>query len=382
MIGGDLFPIEVTLRNPVDRRDLVTYIIRPEDNQLARDWQRALMDILQRELHLEKNFCFLGFPHSARDVAYLCERLNQHINQINRFNQTKSWQTQGLEPYYIEEHFCEDSVRYADDPELGKKRLQVKHQLMNRLHNHFETLQGRIWQISDYYTHADPATRYAIRQLNNICHELESLLLSQRKLKTDPYWVRPSQITTWFDAPRHKLTDGHRQGFLSNRYDRVFGGVYMHWTQIGKTLYEVFRDENAPRLTVGSDATDITVGSGATCEAITALKFYSGEFDIEWGRDVVRGGSHPWHDQEQQRFKSWIQQNGLDFDDVNLSLGYLKIGQVDIEQSFPGMTIDQIWQLMGQHLDIYKIKINDVSATYDYCWSDHNHESRQIKALE
>ena len=382
MSGGDLFPVEVTLRNPLDRSDLVTYVIRPENNQLARDWQRALADILQRGLHLEKNFCFLGFPFNDRDTPYLCAELNRHIDQINGFNHTGCWQQQGLEPYFIEEYFCERSVSYADDLRLGKKRLQVKHGLMNQLHNHFEILQGKIWQISDYYKHADLKTCYAIRQLNNICHELESLLLSQRKLVTDPHWVRPSQITTWFDAPRHVLSDEHRQGFLSNRYNRVFGGVYMHWTQIGKTLYEVFRDEDSPKLNVGHDATDISVGSGATCEAITALKFYSGEFDIEWGRDVVQGGLHPWHDQEQQRFRAWIQENGLDFDDTNLSLGYLKIGQVDIEQSFPGMTVDEIWKLMGNHLDIYKIQINDISATYDYCWSDHDHEARQISALE
>jgi len=70
------------------------------------------------------------------------------------------------------------------------------------------------------------------------------------------------------------LTDEHRQGFLTNGYDRVFGGVYMHWTQIGKTLFEVFRDEHAPELTA------------TVCEAITELKYFSGEFDVEWGKSV------------------------------------------------------------------------------------------------
>jgi hypothetical protein len=250
------------------------------------------------------------------------------------------------------------------------------------LHNHFETLQGRVWDLSEYYRHADAQTKYAIRQLNNICHELESLILSQRKLVTNPQWVRPSQITTFFNSRRYELTDQHRQGFATNRYDRVFGGVYMHWTQIGKTLFEVFRDENAPQLNVGQDATDITVRSGATCEAITALKFYSGEFDIEWGRDVVSGGAHPWHDQEQQQFRQWIESNGLDFGDPRLSLGYLKIGQVDVAQSFPGMSVEKIWQVLGDHLDIYKIEINGHVATYDYCWSDADHEARQISSLE
>ena len=47
----------------------------------------------------------------------------------------------------------------------------------------------------------------------------------------------------------------------------------MHWCQIGKTLMEVYRDEGAPVLT------------DTVCEAITHLKYYSGEFDVEWGND-------------------------------------------------------------------------------------------------
>lgn len=379
--GGDLSPVKVTLRNPVARDQKISYTIIPEQNQLARDWLRALCDILDQKLHLEKNFCFLGFPYTARSVQYLCDQLNRHIHCINAFNSTKIWQDATLDEYWIEEWFSDPVVRYADDLSLGKNRLSIKHDVMNRLHNHFERLQGRVWDLSAYYRHADVQTQYAIRQLNNICHELESLILSQRKLATDPQWVRPSQITTFFGSSRHMLTDQHRLGFVENGYDRVFGGVYMHWTQIGKTLFEVFRDEHAPRLNVGSDATDITVGSGATCEAITALKFFSGEFDIEWGRDVVSGGSHPWHDQEQQRFQQWISDNGLDFRDPKLSLGYLKIGQVDIESSFGSRDIDEIWKVLGQHLDIYSIECGEHRAIFDYCWSDIDHEQRQISQL-
>ncbi len=40
---------------------------------------------------------------------------------------------------------------------------------------------------------------------------------------------------------------------------------------MGKTLYEVFRDEGAPKMTE------------AMCSEINHQKYYSGEFDIEWG---------------------------------------------------------------------------------------------------
>ena len=382
MPGTKLSPVKVTLRNPLDRADQLVYTITPDDNQLAQDWHQALRAILQSGLHLEKNFCFLGFPHTPRTVEFLCDQLNRYVTHINHFNATGVWEKSGLKSYWIEEVFSDINVRFPIDPVLGRRQYFTKHEIMNRLHNHFEVLQGTVWAPSDYYRHANARTRYAIRQLNLICHELESLILSQRKLLQDPEWVRPSQITTFVHAPRHELTDEHRRGFARNKYDRVLGGVYMHWTQIGKTLYEVFRDESAPKLNVGLDATDISIGSGTTCEAINSLKYYSGEFDIEWARDVVRGGPHPWHDQEQDQFEAWLIENNLSIDDPRLSLGYLKIGQVDLQSSFGTTDPETIWKKLGQHLDIYSIEVDGTVGIFAYAWSDTDHEQRQLENLK
>ena len=383
MTGGNLSPVKVTLRDPCRHSDTLTYNITPENNQLAKDWIAALKEILSKNLHLEKNFCFLGFPHTSRTVKYLCDNLNKYITWINYYNASPmSWRFKGLESYWIEEYFSEETVRYPNDAALGTNQFRIKHDIFNRLHNHFEHLQGTVWNQSYYYKHANWQTRYAIRQLNLLCHELESLILSQRKWTLDRHWVRPSQITTFVHATRYHLTDEHRQGFVENEYDRVLGGVYMHWNQIGKTLYEVFRDEHAPALNVGLDPTDISLDTGTTCEAINALKFYSGEFDIEWSRDVVRGGSAPWHDDEQIRFKKWLLDNNIDPTNSQLSLGYLKIGQVELLESFGTTDASEIWQQLGSHLDIYSIEVDGVVGTFDYAWSDPDHESCQIENLK
>ena len=117
------------------------------------------------------------------------------------------------------------------------------------MHRHFEELQGTAWQLSKFYTQADIETKYAIRQLNNICHEIESWVNSDRKNYIEPEWMRPAQITTFLNAPRYNLHDDDFELFRENRYDRELGGVYLHWSQVGKTLYEVFRDEHAPKMT-------------------------------------------------------------------------------------------------------------------------------------
>ena len=202
-----------------------------------------------------------------------------------------------------------------------------------------------------------------------MCHEIETLCLSLRKKFYSPEWIRPSQITTFLNATRYKLNNEHRKGFLTNGYDRKFGHVYMHWAQIGKTLYEVFRDEN------GADI------DKAMCDAITHLEYYSGEFDVEWGQDVVYGNSQPWHTKEMDLYYQWLERNGFNTKDPNLSLGYLEIGKIDLRKSFGTNDVNSIWNLMSNRLDIKSISCLGATANYNYNWADIDYEQKQINFL-
>ncbi len=347
--------VKIILRNPLNHSDQIDYTIIPADNALAQDWITALKLLVQSDSLLEKNFCFMGFPNTARNLEYLCNEANQAASVINNF----------FDDYKIKEVLRPEDCLAYDYADNGPN-----HEVFNRLHNHFEILQGTVNNLSNYYYRADYETKYAIRQLNNTCHEMETLILSQRKLATNPYWVRPSQINTFLAAPRYDLKDIHRDGFVTNGYDRVLGGVYMHWAQIGKTLFEVFRDEHAPELT------------DTVCSAINELLYYSGEFDIEWGNDVIYTGNAPWHDAQQDKFRKWLLANGRDPQDPTLSLGYLPIGQVALQESFGTTDYQAIWDILGSHSDIYKIEIDGVSGTFDYCWTDANYKQQQIDMMQ
>lgn len=351
--------VKVTLRNPLDYNDLLDYYIIPDDHQLSQDWISALKEILSSGLQLQKEFCFLGFPNSHRTLEVLCEELNNAITIINEYD----FAQHGLEPYVIEEWFHPNAVRFPDTypienrtmgdhqtPGVEKIGLKIKHRIMNQLHNHFEILEGTVENPSRYGQISPPAVRKAIGDLNHLCHEMESLILSQRKARVNPEWVRPSQITTFDRRKRYELTDEHRQGFLKNKYDRQFGHVYMHWTQIGKTLIEVFRDEDAPDL------------DKATCDAITHLKYYSGEFDVEWAKDVTR--DNIWHANEQLLFENWLLKHGYDPNDIKLSLGYLHIGKVNLEKSFGTEDMFKIWKKLESHLDIASIEVDGVRNNF------------------
>lgn len=360
----------MTVRNPMNKLDLLPIHINGNRTELAQDWLAALQLDIKRQAKLEKNYCWHGWPKTQRDLPYLTERLTYHTTRVNDFNNTGAWQAAGLEDHPLRTNYTPDDVMLpfndiAHGPERGGG---PNHDVMNLVHNYFEHLQGTVENLSPYYKLASPDVKYSIRQINNLCHEIETLCLSLRKAHYDPEWVRPSQITTFLNARRYNLNREHRKGFAVNGYDRRFAHVYMHWTQIGKTLMEVYRDEGAPTL------------DAATCDAITHLQYYSGEFDIEWGRDVLYG-KHKWHTEEIDGFTEWLRREGYDPADPALSLGYLEIAKIDLLKSFGTEDVDRIWDVMSNYLDIYSLRIGDDVAVYDYSWADPDHEEQQIRYL-
>mgnify|MGYP000539471770 FL=1 len=343
------------------------------NTSLGKRFIEALKDNLVQKRILEKNFCFLGWASSTRDLNFLCGELNKSIEQINSF---------AFDPPYEQIHpFVADDFQYSaslktglcpDGDEMSKPGLRLKHDSCNLLHRYFEELQGTAWEISEYYKQADINTKYAIRQLNNLCHEIESWVLSYRKSIVEPEWVRPSQITTFLNAPRHDLHQEDFELFKQNRYDREMGGVYLHWSQVGKTLYEVFRDEHAPKMT------------DALCSEINHQKYYSGEFDIEWG-DTITEKTHKFKKQEMDEYRAWLKLNNYDWEDPKLSLGYIKIGQVDLQRTFgSSATFKEIYDTMSKNLNITNIKSmssRTIECAYPYTLDSEDWQQIQIESL-
>jgi len=344
------------------------YYFQIYDTPLGHRWLEALKDNLKQKRVLEKNFCFLGFADSKRDLRYLVRELNFNIAKINAYDFTPEYER--IEP------FSADDFQYSSSLPIGKavdgdvsktpgKRL--KHDACNKLHRHFEELQGTAWKASEFYKQADNETKYAIRQLNNICHEIESWVNADRKKAVEPEWMRPSQITTFLKAPRHDLHAEDFELFKQNRYDRELGGVYLHWSQVGKTLYEVFRDEQAPKMT------------DAMCSEINHQRYYSGEFDVEWGKTITE--QDDFKREEMDNYRSWLQDNGYDWEDPTLSLGYIKIGQVDLQRTFgTDASVEKIHRMMSDNLDITSIRtIFGPSVENDYPYTLDSADWKQIQ---
>ena len=340
--------IEFDLRG---KDSTLTVYIDVADNSLSRKWLAALNDIIKNNLHLEKNYCWLGFVESSRDCEYICTQINRSIHAINSADIG----------YKIRDFFSPGNVIDRD--------LKLIHEKTNHLHRYFEDLQGVSGAMSPFYTAADSHTRWHIRQLNLLCHELESLVLSMRKAVQAPEWRRPSQLMCWLNAPRFTLDEEDYELFGIDTINRSMGGVYVGVNKaVGKHHWEVFQDEGR----------DSRIGELVTT-SLKAQTEAAGDFDIEWARDP---GAFPWQIKQLAEFRTWLLANGFDPDEPSLTIGHPKVGQVDLARSFGTEDYQQIWAQLAEHLDVYKIRTSSAEATYNYTWSDPDYMQLQIKELK
>ena len=340
--------IEIDLRGK-DNHVLTVYI-DVADNSLSRKWLAALTHLIKNNYHLEKNYCWLGWVEGDRSLEYICGEINRSIAVINSANLG----------YIIQDHFTTQNTLVEDH--------RLDHGRMNRLHRYFEDWQGTSGAMSVYYDRATSVARWHIRQLNLLCHEYESLALSIRKLHRAPEWRRPSQLMCWLQAPRFMLDAEDYELFGIDTINRSMGGVYVGVNKaVGKHHWEVFNDEGR----------DSRVGELVT-GSLRSQTEAAGDFDIEWAKDP---GAFPWQIKMLDEFRTWLIKNGFDPDDKSLTIGHPQVAQVDLTRSFGTTDYRDIWAQLADHLDVYKIRIGEIEATYEYRWSDPDYQQQQIRSM-
>jgi hypothetical protein len=353
--------VVITLRNK--HSNMLPVIIDVYDNSLSRKWLKALNLLLKDEYHLEKNYCFFGFVGTQRNAEYIISQINQSIAAINAANLG----------YQIDDYFSvENTIVPGPITNTDGEGGSLVHDKMNQLHRYFEDLQGVSGNMSVYYNLADTATRWHIRQLNLLCHEYESLVLSMRKSVTSPEWMRPSQLMCWLNAPRFELEEQDYELFGIESLNRPLGGVFVGVNKaVGKHHWEVFVDEAEynPNY-IADNLTTSTMRS--QCEA-------AGDFDIEWANNP---GDYEWQKHHLQNFRTWLINNNFDPDDKSLTIGHPQIGQVNLLSSFGTTDYKKIWEQLANYQDVYKVQTRTAGATYTYRWSDPDYQEQQTRILK
>lgn len=360
MPGGNRYlldTIKMELRNH-STGELLPVWIDVYDSSLARKWLAALNDLIAKQYHLEKNYCFFGFAEAERDGQYLCEQINDTIRAINSADIG----------YHINDVFTLENTLESGEVGHGLPGRKLIQSKFNNLHRYFEDLQGVSGAISPFYNQADSRIRWHIRQLNLLCHEYESWALSYRKSVQAPEWQRPSQLMCWLNAPRFVLDEEDYELFGVDTIARPTGGVFVGVNKaIGKHHWEVFHDEG--RDSRIDELTTTTLKSQTEA---------AGDFDIEW---AVNPGLRDFMQRQLQEFRGWLTDNGFDPEDKSLTIGHPQVGQVDLQRTFGTEDAQSIWPVLNQYLDVFSIETSNAKAEYPYHWSDSDYIQQQIEKI-
>ena len=342
--------VEMQLRGP---DGLLPVYFDVYDNSLSRKWLSAFNNLLDAQLHLEKNYCFFGFPDSERNLDFLASEINRTIAGINGSNID----------YVIKDYFtAENMVERNWSPKNQAVKIDINHEKFNQLHLYFEETQGVSGAMSKHYERADAETRWYIRQLNLLCHEAECLIISLSRVDAAPQWIRPSNVMCWLHAPRFVLDEEDYSLFGVDTIARDHGGVYVGVNKaVGKHHYEVFCDEGRD-----SRIDELTT---TTLKPQTEA---AGGFDIEWGQDTI---THNFMKTKLDDFRTWLKANNFDPEDPSLTIGHPKIGQVDFGKSFGTNDFLSVLAKLSKYLDVYSIKTSDAYCEYDYTW----HQSKELQ---
>jgi len=122
----------------------------------------------------------------------------------------------------------------------------------------------------------------------------------------------------------------------------------------------------------------------ATCSEINHQKYYSGEFDIEWG-DTITEKTHAWKKKEMDDYRAWLKLNNYDWEDPKLALGYIKIGQVDMKLGFQNKPFREVYNIMKNNLNItsiHTIGLRSWENEYPYTLDSDNWKQIQMEGLK
>lgn len=193
------------------------------DTPIANKWYQELSYIIGLGSNIREPERMYGFNNSNWNEQYIIDKINQAIIKINEWRPIIDIQATS----------------------------NASNDLCNRLHKFFEMMRGGALTPSEIYLAAPNDIKKTIEDYNVWIHTLEDFLR----------FNKPRLVVTFDNFRRHMLADDDYNYFS---LDTKFGEVYVNYCEVGKTLFDVFEDQ------------DDIVGD----DNIRPLKYYSAEMSI------------------------------------------------------------------------------------------------------
>jgi len=302
------------------------------DNPIAEMWFNKLKTSIEDNLLLEKDSLFYGWPRQTKNE--LAIELNEHIGVVR--------------DYFKKEGIDYELVNYS-----------IENDNLNVIHSYFEQLHGVIEDINPIFKNAPPEVQYAIRKINTSTHKIE-IIHYKKDNDTNYYpWVNFG----FMEQPYRQLIPEEYYKYFEIGVD--YGGVYLHYSQVGKTHYEVYFDKD-----------DIIMDG-----SIQGTIYVSGEFDIpfygfttNYKEYVKNDFFNWWKDKETIEIKN---DYSIDYMGKPHPVGWCKVAQLN----FLGQTEKELIEQINNMNDVVEIIVDNGVETVSAKWDYEDQKNKEIESL-
>jgi hypothetical protein len=314
-------PLIELILNPLVRNPELTHeqnelslFFKPYETPVAQKWLKLLTIATARGCPVEPHYLkthkvrgrFVGFPAHEKNAHDLANLINQCIATVNGYSP-------GAIPISASEH--------TQQPQL------------NELHKYFEDHRGTIREPAALFTAAPQEVKTALEDFNLLIHEYEAYLEAQAKGTGS---VASLDITFMRDWKREPLAP---EDYAHFDLARDFGGIYLHYCEVGKQVFDAYVNQD-----------DVVGGDN-----VRPLQYVSSAFDIYFGRSTGPDFELDF----KKKFNAWLVEKGLDPRDPKLSIGYLKVGQLVIDNRLKSLSRPAFLDFISGHLDVKMVKVHE-----------------------
>ena len=307
-----------------------TLFYNVEKHSVANLWKQSMVSNYLTTTPtppLNKEFCFHGWVKDwnqnsySRNISVLCDHLNYAVDIINS----------NLSGYpKIDLHFSQDVLQSSEYRDV-----------MNRIHHHFELLSGQTWAPSEWVRGASDKVKWAIKELNDKCHEIEGAKNSIDNPTGSAIFLNYNKA----DIQRVELTDEDYKCWQP--ICREWGMITTYYSQLGKTHKEAYQDND----------------EHIDKENISAPRYMVGASICQF-RDIA---PHSNISDNDPKYTQWLNDNDYDPTDPKLANGICVLARVDTDSyTMSWKEIDEIVKSMD---DVYEVGFeNEISQTYNNTW--------------
>lgn len=217
-----------------------------------------------------------GFTESKYTVEYCIDTINGFVDTINAY--------QPVCERHIDYNYTQDDLNYL-------------HNIFERYHGLYDAQQG-----NDFYKNAPKDVQYALGQLNIYIHRLESIGSYARFVCTFSSDGRPRIPFAPSDYKHFTVQE-------------VWGGLYINYCEIGKTLVDMYRDD------------DKHIGN----EAFIPQRYFKSDFNVKFTHHTSEEYAELEQNVIQYYEKHLDKFVALGHFDPKFALGSIQVGQL----SFP-----------------------------------------------